>query len=172
MCCVFAVVNCFTVNIEQLHAEYGRDLHRFLRVLVAQHAEADDFTQETFLQVLKHPFEQRTRGETAMYLRAIAKTAYLKHAQRKKRVVPVDVQTIEQDWAEAVGEEGDERVAALRRCITELTDRERQALNLRYVQNASREDMAAALGLSDGGVKNLLERIKARLKECVARQRH
>lgn len=160
------------MNIEQLHAEYGRDLHRFLRVLGAQHAEADDFTQETFLQVLKRPFEQRTPGETAMYLRAIARTAYLKHAQRMKRVIPVDVLTIEQDWAEAVGEDGEERVAVLRRCIAELPERERQALNLRYVQNASREQMAGALGLSDGGVKNLLERVKARLKECVARKRH
>lgn len=157
------------MDIEQLHAEYGRDLHRFLRVLGAQHAEADDFVQETLLRVMQKPFEQRSRGETAMYLRSVAKSLYLKHAQRHRRVLPVDVQTIEQDYAAELGEDPDERVAALHRCIAGLSERERRILHMRYAEDASREQMGAALGLSDGGVKNLLERLKQRLKECVER---
>lgn len=157
------------MDIEQLHAEYGRDLHRFLRVLGAQHAEADDFVQETLLRVMQKPFEQRSRGETAMYLRSVAKSLYLKHAQRHRRVLPVDVQTIEQDYAAELGEDPDERVAALQRCIAGLSERERRILHMRYAEDASREQMGAALGLSDGGVKNLLERLKQRLKECVER---
>lgn len=157
------------MDITELHGEYGRDLHRFLRVLGAQHAEADDFVQETFLRVLQKPFEQRSRGETAMYLRSVAKSLYLKHAQRHRRVLPVDVQTIEQDYAAEAGDNSDERVAALQRCIAGLSERERRILQLRYLENATREQMGSEFGLSDGGVKNLLERIKQRLKECVER---
>lgn len=156
-------------ELEDLWREYGRDLHRFLRVLGADHANADDLVQETILYVAQHPFERRSPGETAMYLRATAKSLFIKFAQRSKRVVAVDLATIEVEYAQAVGDDSDSAVEALKRCVAELPERERLVLDLRYTRNASREEMGAALNLSDGGVKNLLERVKQRLKECMER---
>lgn len=158
-------------ELEQLWREYGRDLHRFLRVLGADHAAADDLVQETILYVAQHPFERRTPGETAMYLRATAKSLFIKFAQRSKRVIGVDLATIEAEYAQAVGDDSDSAIEALKRCIAALPERERLILDLRYTRNASREEMGAALNLSDGGVKNLLERVKAKLKECMERGR-
>lgn len=158
-------------ELEDLWREYGRDLHRFLRVLGADHAAADDLVQETILYVAQHPFERRTPGETAMYLRAVAKSLFIKFAQRHKRVIAVDLATIEAEYAQAVGDDSDSAIEALKRCIAALPERERLILDLRYTRNASREEMGAALNLSDGGVKNLLERVKAKLKECMERGR-
>lgn len=160
-----------TPNIEQLHAEFGADLHRFVRVLGASHAEADDAVQETFLQVLRKPFEQRSRPETAGYLRTVAKNVFLKSLRSTRKVVPVDMQTIEQDWAEVAGDDGAQsKVEALKRCIAGLDEREKQVLHMRFTLNYTREQMGSALSLSDGGVKNLLERVKFKLKACVERQ--
>jgi RNA polymerase sigma-70 factor (ECF subfamily) len=51
-----------------------------------------------------------------------------------------------------------------------LDERQRSALELRYVRGAGRDKVGAELGLSDGGTKNLLERVKAKLRECVERR--
>jgi len=158
-------------ELEELWREYGRDLHRFLRVLGADHAGADDLVQETILYVAQHPFERRTPGETAMYLRAVSKSLFIKFAQRNRRVMAVDPDTIEAEYTQAVGNDSDGAVEQLKRCIAGLSERERMILDLRYTRNASREEMGAALNLSDGGVKNLLERVKQRLKECMERGR-
>ena len=159
-----------TPDIEQLHAEFGTDLHRFVRVLGASHAEADDAVQETFLQVLRKPFDRRSRAETAGYLRTVAKNVFLKSLRKTRRVVPVDMQTIEQDWVVAAGDDGAQsKVEALKRCIAGLDDREKQILHMRYTLTYTREQMARALSLSDGGIKNLLERVKFKLKACVER---
>jgi RNA polymerase sigma-70 factor (ECF subfamily) len=155
-------------ELESLWRDHGVDLQRFLRVLGATHAEAEDCAQEAFLQALKTPPEP---GNTAAWLRTVAKNAYLKSLRKTRKVVPVDMQTIEQDWAEVAGDDGGQsKVDALKQCISLLNDKERRALHLRYTMNATREVMGEDLGLSEGGVKNLLERVKARLKGCVERR--
>jgi len=160
-------------DLEQLHADFGADLHRFVRVLGASHAEAEDAVQETFLQVMRKPFEQRSQAETAGYLRTVAKNVFLKSLRKTRKVVPVDMATIEQDWAETAGDDGAQsKVEALKRCIAGLDNREKQILHMRYTLNHTREQMGKTLSLSDGGVKNLLERVKCKLKACVERQKN
>jgi RNA polymerase sigma-70 factor, ECF subfamily len=155
-------------DLESLWRDHGVDLQRFLRVLGASHTEAEDCAQEAFLQAIKTP---PVPGNTAAWLRTVAKNAYLKALRKTRKVIAVDMATIEQDWAAVAGDDGAQStVDALKQCISLLNDKERKALHLRYTLNASREVMAEDLGLSDGGIKNLLERVKAKLKECVERR--
>ena len=157
-----------STDLESLWRAHGVDLQRFLRMLGASHAEAEDCAQEAFLQALRTPPEP---GNTAAWLRTVAKNVFLKSLRKTRKVVAVDMATIDQDWAEVAGDDGAQaKVDALKQCISLLNDRERRALHLRYTMNASRETMAEDLGLADGGVKNLLERTKAKLKECVQRR--
>lgn len=159
-----------TLDLETLWREHGADLQRFLRVLGATRTEAEDAVQEAFLQALRTPPEQRGGPQTAAWLRTVAKNVFLKSLRKTRKVAAVDMQTIERDWAAVAGDDGAQaKVDALKRCISLLDDRERKALHLRYTLNASREVMAEELGLSEGGVKNLLDRVKAKLKECVER---
>ncbi|MCB9895999.1 MAG: RNA polymerase sigma factor [Planctomycetes bacterium] len=158
------------LDLESLWRDHGVDLQRFLRVLGARPTEAEDAVQEAFLQALRTPPQERSPGETAAWLRTVAKNVFLKSLRKTRKVVSVDMQTIEQDWADVAGNDGAQgMVEALKRCISFLDERERRVLHLRYNLNASRERMAEDLGLSEGGVKNLLERVKAKLKECVER---
>jgi RNA polymerase sigma-70 factor, ECF subfamily len=155
-------------DLESLWRDHGVDLQRFLRVLGANHAEAEDGAQEAFLQALRTPPEP---GNTGAWLRTVAKNAFLKSLRKTRKVVALDMQTIEQDWADVAVDDGAQsKVEALKQCISLLNERERRALHLRYAMNASRELMAQDLGLSDGGVKNLLERVKDKLKACVERR--
>lgn len=158
-------------QLEALAQDYAADLSRFVRVLGASHAEADDAVQETFLQALQRPFEHRSRDETLAYLRTAAKHVFLKSLKRTRKIAPLDRDSIERDWAEFAGDDAAQaKVDALKECISFLDDRERQVLHLRYTRQATRAQMSEVLGLTEGGIKNLLERIKLKLRACVERK--
>ena len=74
-------------------------------------------------------------------------------------------------WSSVFLREGDgfDYVEALRGCVEKLSERQRQALSLRYWKKVPREEMGARLGIGGEGVKGLLRRIRAALKECVGR---
>jgi RNA polymerase sigma factor (sigma-70 family) len=61
--------------------------------------------------------------------------------------------------------------AALDACLATLDRRSREVLRLRYTEARSRAAIAAALDLAPEGVKTLLRRTKARLRECIEKRR-
>jgi len=73
---------------------------RYLRFLGCEPDEADDLVQETFLAVLRDGFEERSPGQTAAYLRTVARNRLLM-ARRKDRSRPaaVDLEAAEAVWA-------------------------------------------------------------------------
>jgi RNA polymerase sigma-70 factor, ECF subfamily len=146
---------------------------RYLRFLGCDHAEADDLTQETFLAVLRRPFEIRSPLATAAYLRTVARNCLLM-ARRKSQNSPqtVDLAAAERVWAETAGDGGlDDYLAALGQCVeVAVGPRTRRALELQYAEGASRAEIAAELKLTDEGVKTLLRRAREVLRDCVERR--
>jgi RNA polymerase sigma-70 factor, ECF subfamily len=135
-------------------------------------AEAEDLTQETFLEVLRRPFEQRNEKSSAAYLRLVARHQMLMVRRKKGREVGLaEIEGIDAEWSEYAGDDGGGlKVEALKECLKGLEERERQALELRYKDEIPREEIGRALDLSDGGVKNLMERARDKLKRCMERR--
>ncbi len=74
----------------------------------------------------------------------------------------------ESAWVRWAGyDNGDAAVDALADCFARLTERAQLALRLRFAEDASRGRIANALGISEHGAKNLMQRAKAQLRECV-----
>jgi len=146
---------------------------RYLRFLGCQPSEADDLVQETFLAVLRDGFEERSPGQTAAYLRKVARNRLLM-ARREQRSRPaaVDIESAEAVWARVAGEDGlGDYLAALGECLEKaVSPRTRRALDLKYRDRAGREEIAAQLGLAVEGVKTLLRRARAALRDCVERK--
>jgi len=146
---------------------------RYLRFLGCDAGEADDFTQETFLVVLRDGFEQRSKAQTAAYLRTVARNRLLMSRRRRKcRPAEVDLEAAEAVWAEVAGDDGlDGYLAALAECLqSAIAPRARQALELQYRERASRAAIAAELDLAVEGVKTLLRRARDALRQCVERK--
>lgn len=150
---------------------------RYLRCLGCSAADAEDLAQETFLAVLRSPFEERTPAQTAAYLQTVARNLFLKsqratgmqRAGLERADVDLDRQHSAWDaWAGADG--GDRYVAAMRDCVAGLDGRGRTAVRLRYEEGTSRGEMAERLGLSLDGVKSLLRRVRGILRACVERR--
>ena len=65
---------------------------------------------------------------------------------------------------------GEELLAALGGCFDALGDRAQLALDMRFRERSSRNEIADALKMSEHGAKNLMQRAKKRLRECVDRK--
>jgi RNA polymerase sigma-70 factor, ECF subfamily len=144
---------------------------RYLRALGCEPAQADDLTQETFLAVLQHPFHDFGAASTAAYLRKVAYNQFIS-AQRRggktKVIVVEDIEAFDRAWEQWAGNDGGEmRLEALRECLQMLTSRARLALEMRFRERESRANIAAALGISEHGAKNLMQRAKQLLRECI-----
>jgi RNA polymerase sigma-70 factor (ECF subfamily) len=142
---------------------------RYLRALGCDAAQADDLTQDTFLRVLQQPFQDYSRAATAAYLRRAAFNLFVSAQRRSGRVVAVEeLEAIDNSWARLAAEEnGEEMLKSLRECLEQLSQRARSALDMRYRDERSRAEIAAQLSLSEDGAKNLLQRAKERLRECL-----
>ena len=119
---------------------------RYLRALGASADLADDITQETFAAILI--------------------------ATRRKagKMIPTDqLEVLDQTWTQWVGADtsGESLLDALFDCFKRLTPRAQQSLRMRYAEEASREQIAESLEISSHGVKNLQQRAKAQLRECL-----
>lgn len=142
---------------------------RYLRALGAERELADDLTQETFLEIIRRPLEQISDAATAGYLRRVAHNLFISRRRREGRMVVTDnAQHMETAWTKWAGFDGGERaLEALADCFAQLTERAQAALKLRFDQNASRQTIADALGVGEHGAKNMMQRAKGMLKECV-----
>ncbi len=153
----------------RLVREHQAGIWRYLRVLGCSAEEAADLTQETFLNVLQRPFVEHNIVATAAYLRKVAHNLWVSLRRRSGRVEAVaDVEALDTQWSRWVGaDNGDSAIDALRECLKRLSERARLALELRFRDRESRARIAARLQLSEHGAKNLLQRAKQQLRECI-----
>jgi len=159
-------------SAEEIIAANQRHVWRFLVTLGCRPADADDLTQEVFLNLLRGNFNYESPQATTAWLRTVARNLFVS-ALRRKRVILLapNLDDIDPHWAafEAAAP-FDKRVGLLRECVGELDDRLQKAVHLRYAAEVSREQMARELGMAEAGVKTLLERLRQKLKECVERK--
>jgi RNA polymerase sigma-70 factor (ECF subfamily) len=152
--------------VARLVREHQAGVWRYLRVLGCPAAEAEDLTQETFLAVLTKPFHDYNRQATAAYLRQVARNLFI--SSRRRAVAVAELDEAEAAWLRwAIKDDGQELMEALHACLQKLTERARQALDMRFGRQAARAEIAATLGLSEDGAKNLLQRAKQQLRACV-----
>ncbi|HAN99701.1 MAG TPA: sigma-70 family RNA polymerase sigma factor [Planctomycetaceae bacterium] len=171
-----------TVSVENLGVEpellvrkYQAGLWRYLRTLGASPDLADDLTQSAFLAVFRSRFVHEAWPKTWSFLKRVAYNLFVDEHRRRGRADQVElIEERDLAWSEWFGDEGpdEEMIMALRDCVGSLTPRARYGIELRYRDQLSREKIAAALEMSPDGAKNLLQRAKQRLRECLERKRH
>jgi len=151
---------------------YQAGVWRYLRAMGCEATLADDLTQDTFLAVLQRPFNDVSPAATNAYLRKTALNLLISHERRAGRVRSVeDVEQLDREWTRWMGDEDGEAVLAhLRDCFSHLTDRARLALEMRFRGEHSRLEIATALEITEHGAKNLMQRAKQQLRECVERK--
>ena len=132
---------------------------------------ADDLTQETFLRVLRRDtFVQHSDAATSSYLRRTAYNLLVSLHRKQGRVqTVVEPGVLDEVWDRWAGKDlsGDHAVDLLRECFSTLTLRAQTALRMRFSDEASRVDIGKALDITDHGARNLMQRAKQQLRQCV-----
>ncbi len=155
----------------ELVARHQRGIWRYLRMLGCDSSTADDLTQETFLRVLRRDsFVQHSDAATSSYLRRTAYNLLVSQHRKQGRVQTIaEPALLDETWDRWAGKDltGDLAIEALRECFSTLSERAQQALKLRFADQVSRVDIGKSLDISDHGARNLMQRAKQQLRQCV-----
>jgi DNA-directed RNA polymerase specialized sigma24 family protein len=91
---------------------------------------------------------------------------------RRPPFEPADLDAIAAAWDHFAGDDGGaDSLGHLRHCLERLDGRARDVVRMHYDERRSRSDIGVRLGIGTDGVKSLLRRTRAVLRECMQRQR-
>ncbi len=157
------------LDLTELIERHQASVWRYVRALGADVALADDLTQDTFLEVMRRPFEQYSHAASASYLRRVAHNLFISRRRRDGRMTVTEhVDQFESTWMRWAGfDAGNTALDILAECFARLGERAQFALRLRFAEDQSRQAIAEALRISEHGAKNLMQRAKTQLRECV-----
>lgn len=152
-----------------------------VRILVRRHflsaAEADEVSQEIFVQVYRGL--SRFRGDSSLrtWILGIARNQIRVHIRNETRRRRRSESIISPELLESSATANDvdpfqngnalEELDALRDCITRLSDRHRRLVELAYFERQSAEIIAADASLSPGAIRMSLMRIRKQLAACI-----
>jgi RNA polymerase sigma-70 factor, ECF subfamily len=158
----------------QLYRDHLRDVYSYAYYRIGNHHDAEDVTEQTFLQAYRH-FERARRESNGRPLRPwlirIAHNLAANHHRDKARKPTAALDNVEPPTHPHGTErvvEGRERMREVIAGLGELSDDRREALIMRFALGMSNREIARALGRSDGATKVLLHRSIKQLEELLA----
>jgi RNA polymerase sigma-70 factor (ECF subfamily) len=166
-------------GFEELVRRYMKPIFNFAYRMTASYTEADDITQDVFLQVYRSLPTARLDLPFRPWLYVIARNKCLDFLKRRRALdfsaledpetaeSPIDAVADPDPLPEAVLEHTDlQRI--LREAIVRLPERYRTVVALRYAGELSFAEIAQTLGLPENTVKTHFQRAKAILRRELA----
>ncbi|WP_369139505.1 sigma-70 family RNA polymerase sigma factor [Modestobacter versicolor] len=152
----------------ELYDRYAEVVLRYLRHRVGDRATAEDLTSETFVRALRRIDSLTFQGrDVGAWLVTIARNLALDHGKSSRQ--RLEVPTADMRDADRATEGPEDAVlqrlagAELRAGVQQLSPDQRECLELRFLQDLSVAETAAAMGRKDGAVKALQHRAVRRL---------
>lgn len=151
----------------EMAEHYYVPLRRFAGSLSRCRARAEDLAHQTILLYAQRGWQIRDRAKVRQWLFTTLWREHLREVRRGARTVPcADLDLcLPEGEISADASIGDAR--ELRAVLATLAPRWREALRLRYFENLSYREMAAALGVPVGTVMSRLCRARRALREAL-----
>jgi len=147
--------------IEALYRTYYEPVFRYIFFRLRSTVAAEDVTTRVFLGMCQGLSRYHDEGKPFVaWLYGIAKKQVAYHQKGQRRAaLPVQLESGQELIAETVGPhatlEGRERRLAIAEALHFIPARQRDTIILRYILSLSLAETAAALGRSEGAVKQL-----------------
>jgi RNA polymerase sigma-70 factor, ECF subfamily len=153
-----------------LYELYFARVYRYLRMRVEHESDAEDLTQQVFLQALKALPRYEIRDTPfAAWLFTIARRALADHSQRARRRPPPIALDVAPEMADEQDMERDllrrESYEELSRLLATLDPAERDLLALRFAGGLNASEIAAIFGKRPDAIRKQLSRLLHTLKE-------
>ena len=150
-------------EVLELFGEYGSAVNRFCRSTLGSVSDAEDIVQDTFLKLLQHLQSDGDRSNLRSWLFTVAANACRDRARGRRRWLPWQA---ELDRRMVSPHEDTLDLDRARSAMRALVHRDRLLLSLR-AQGLSYREIAAAAGIRESSVGQLLARAIARWKRGV-----
>jgi RNA polymerase sigma-70 factor, ECF subfamily len=160
-------------EFSELYRAHLRDVYSYAYYRVGNHHDAEDLTEQTFLQAYRH-FERAQRESRGRPLRpwliriAHNLAANLYRDRARKPATPIDESTtlVAPHTTEQLVE-GREELTRVLGGVQQLPEDRREALIMRFALGMDNREIARALGRSDGATKVLIHRAVKQLEGLV-----
>jgi RNA polymerase sigma-70 factor (ECF subfamily) len=161
-----------------LYRAHLRDIYSYSYYRIGNHHDAEDLTEQTFLQAYRH-FERALAESNGRPLRPwliriahnLAANYYRDRSRRPQtQLEDAAVLSAPHDTEEVV--EGREEVQEVLEGVSNLPDDRREALIMRFALGMDNREIARALGRSEGATKVLLHRAIKQLEQGMRQEVH
>ena len=151
-------------DFETTYREYQQMIQRFLLRLCGNQHLAEELTQETFYQALKHWGEFRGQSSVSTWLCTIAKRQ-LYNAVRRKEALPLEeaAEAAADDVTDALVQS--DRMMAAHRLVHRLPEPMREVFTLRTFGDLSHAQIGSLFGKSDSWARVTYYRARQQLSE-------
>jgi RNA polymerase sigma-70 factor (ECF subfamily) len=158
-------------DFEELYRAHLRDVYSYAYYRVGNHHDAEDLTEQAFLQAYRH-FERAQRESNGRPLRPwliriahnLASNYHRDRARRPQAALDAVEPPSHPHGTEQIVE-GREELRLVMDRLQQLPDDRREALIMRFALGMSNREIARALGRTDGATKVLIHRAIKQLEE-------
>jgi RNA polymerase sigma-70 factor, ECF subfamily len=165
-----------------LHRRYYARIYRLALFRTRSAPDAEDIAAETFVKAITHLATYRFQGESLFpWLARIASNLVVDMTRRQSGMAAVSLNSTINGQIRALIEglpsnspdphalaERQETQALVRKAILALPREQSEAVLLRYLGDLSLNEIADAMGKSEGAIKSLLHRAVANLRRLLA----
>lgn len=151
--------------------ENQQRLYGYIRSLVGNSASSWDILQETNIVLWKKQADFQPGTNFDAWSFTIARFQVLAFLRDRKRD---PLQLLTPDLLEVLGPDAEieagqltDRLAALRKCLSHLTEKSRTLIDLHYSKGLKMKEIASSFGQSSAAVKQAIFRIRQSLFECI-----
>jgi len=161
-------------EFSELYRAHVRDVYSYSYYRIGNHHDAEDLTEQTFLQAYRH-FERAQRESAGRPLRPwliriahnLAANFYRDRSRRPESAIE-DASIISAPHTTEALVEGRAELELILAGVAQLPDDRREALIMRFALDMDNREIARALGRTDGATKVLLHRAIKQLEGIVA----
>src|ERR671917_2840317 len=160
-------------DFTELYRAHLRDVYSYAYYRIGNHHDAEDLTEQTFLQAYRH-FDRAQRESQGRPLRPwliriahnLAANYYRDRSRRPQTSIEDADLLSATHTTEGLVQDRDDLKRILE-CVQQLPDDRREALIMRFALGMDNREIARALGRTDGATKGLLHRAIRQLEELV-----
>ncbi len=161
-------------EFSELYRAHLRDVYSYAYYRVGNHHDAEDLTEQTFLQAYRH-FERAQRESHGRPLRPwliriahnLAANLYRDRSRRPASSLEDTSELVASHTTEDLVE-GREELSRVLEGVRQLPEDRREALIMRFALGMDNREIARAMGRTDGATKVLIHRAIKQLEEIVA----
>jgi RNA polymerase sigma-70 factor (ECF subfamily) len=161
-------------EFSELYRSHLRDVYSYAYYRVGNHHDAEDLTEQTFLQAYRH-FERALRESDGRPLRPwliriahnLAANLYRDRSRRPSSPIE-DTSDLAASHTTEELVEGREQLSRVLDGVGQLSEDRREALIMRFALGMDNREIARAMGRTDGATKVLIHRAVKQLEEIVA----